>query len=530
MGLIMPHTPTPVTQHSSSANTTHDWMTPLSASRHGLMESMAMDSMDAIDDIAVDGYAMDDGLMSDLSLPDLDLSEANDNVSVEEPRPMVTPSKSAHAPRTATSTKKTPMTLDRFIPNRAYQSQLFDQENRSDLSDHARLIFQEMLGKTPEEYRKSRVLNFFPPQPPQQSLLSGFAKKPNKKASIQYGRRLDAPGIQNNFYYNLLSLSIKNRIFLPIETGLGNHFQVASTFVDGSALTLFKPVNATPNSTVAYGVDQVISGWSDGYLRVDSLERSSNHLLSKNISASEPDQVSDLNAMVMTGEHQCVVGDAKGKLTYIDFRVPSMITNTMQTHEKIAGLTFNTAHYLAAGTNSNRVNVWDLRAHRETPLLCNPQHKSGVKALSFHPIKKDYLVSGGGMDCGTLYFWNLLTDRITQGPSTNSQICGVHWLPHDPRYFWTLHGYNDASVKLWRMTSHSTSAPCALEASVESPEKSRMVYSTVSSRTNEVLGVTGNEMLCFFKPVGPKDTSINQAQREKFPVLGSFKEFAASIR
>ena len=104
---------------------------------------------------------------------------------------------------------------------------------------------------------------------------------------------------------------------------------------------------------------------------------------------------------------------------------------------------------LASGGNENYLCLWDAArsgAHRAAAAAGGPggarpgvecaprvvlrQHQAAVKALSWCPMHRNLLASGGGTADRTIKFWNAHTGALLHSVDTGSQVCALLWSRH----------------------------------------------------------------------------------------------------
>jgi len=407
---------------------------------------------------------------------------------------------------------------DRFIPNRSCDSyyelaELNHTTQPLNQTPYANALHKAMFGMSSQEYSARKVLSFYSvSKKPQENNLNLFhSSQPinlkavyREKASIQSSRILDAPGIPLDFYTNLLTWSIADRVFLPVKSATDGKFIIASAIaadVNDRKIVQFEPVAQNPRALAALEDDKVLSGWGDGHLRMyrlDTLTAPYQHLAACSSTR--------INAITVTSPQTCVIANHGGEVSFIDFRVPHAITLTVKIRSDlinpshIAGLAYNGSNYLATGDNDSQVKLWDIRHMARGALYTNTTHTAAIKGLAFHPDASNYLVSGGGSACRKLCLWNTKTGHIESSIDTGSQITGVHWFKNDPRYLVTSHGHSGAGVKLWHMPHKEFSLECDLKFS--NAQSDRALYLAGSPKTNDFAVVNVKETLRFFKPIG----------------------------
>ena len=112
-----------------------------------------------------------------------------------------------------------------------------------------------------------------------------------------------------------------------------------------------------------------------------------------------------------------------------DARARQHRTATLVGHQQeVCGLSWSAdGATLASGGNENYLCLWDAaRSGQAQPSECAPraimrQHQAAVKALSWCPMHRNLLASGGGTADRTIKFWNADTGAILHSVDTGSQ-------------------------------------------------------------------------------------------------------------
>ncbi len=443
---------------------------------------------------------------------------------------------------------------DRFIPNRS-QINHFDSHGAKEAlsttpNEHCKLIIENLFDTPAKDMLKQRVYSF---SKPPAGLFDNYyssstpkiiEKSPNSvkkvRCLIDYKKKLDVPGLPNDFYLNLLSWSATDQIFVPVETDCDD-FQIVSTDVNKTEeINFFKEVNRKPTVVAAFGDQQVISGWENHALILDTLAAREKHLgvIPYNLLGMSAGE--NINSLVVTGAHTFMVGSTLSRLMQLDLRERpgssklsyQMMRTTHSTDARIIGLTYNQGHYIAEGNCQGCVAIWDIRhlSQTSTPVYKNYLHQGSVKGLAFHPTHTNLLASGGGRACRKLSFWNISTNNLSKGPDTGSQISGVHWLAADPRYLWTTHGDSSPGLKLWRVNCHDKPMTCQEEGSYKTEPNEKMISSAISTKENRIAAISTRETLSFFTAKGPKERAFSSSTKEPVPTLRSFRDPHRLIR
>ena len=251
------------------------------------------------------------------------------------------------------------------------------------------------------------------------SLPPSIASARAKKIPSSPERVLDAPGIVDDFYLNLLAWSLYNLLAIGLEDAV--YVWNAST---GSVGLLCELPDKAFVSSVKWSQDgsYVSIGKDDGLIEIWDIE--------KNVKLRTLNCDNHLTRVASQAWNQHVLtsGSRIGNLYHSDVRVSSHLTAKAENcHDsEICGIEYkHDAKQFVTGGNDNVVNIWDVRS--TTPLFTKTNHKAAVKALSWCPYQPSLLATGGGSNDKTINFWNTTTGARVNTIETGSQVSSLNW-------------------------------------------------------------------------------------------------------
>ncbi|GAA5888509.1 hypothetical protein JCM16303_002198 [Sporobolomyces ruberrimus] len=364
-----------------------------------------------------------------------------------------------------------------------------------------------------------RILSFFaeppPPQTEHSSLVSQYARLATKGSSTSSSsstnasnrrkipsapeRVLDAPGMLDDYYLNLIDWSSTNLVAI----GLAESVYVWNAA--SGAVTELCHVGGANDSSIE----------GDEYICSVKFTEDGSHLAVG--LASGPIQVYDVCAgalvRTMAGHPSRVPslswsgailasGCRSGEIWNSDVRIAQHCVSKMKGHrgevcglewrpEIAGGLSGGGQGLLASGGNDNVVNVWDGRMPN-APKMCKTNHTAAVKALAWCPWNSSLLASGGGSSDRTIHFWNTTQSARLNSLVTPSQVTSLRWNPHAKELL-SSHGVPDHHLSLWSYPS--------LEKIVDIPHahQTRILHSCVSPDGTTVATASSDEDLKFWK-------------------------------
>ncbi|RCK57601.1 APC/C activator protein CDC20 [Candida viswanathii] len=240
-------------------------------------------------------------------------------------------------------------------------------------------------------------------------------------------RVLDAPGLVDDFYLNLLAWSLSNFLAIGLEDAV--YIWNAST---GKVGLLCELPEKTLVTSLKWSQDgsYISIGKEDGMIEIWDIESNTklrtlncnNHLTRI--------ALQDWNQHILTS------GSRLGHIYHSDVRIANHLVS--QLHDahaaEVCGIEYRSdGQQLATGGNDNLVCIWDVRStsnnsnNNNAPLYSKSSHKAAVKALSWCPYQSSLLATGGGSTDKTINFWNTATGARVNTIETGSQISSLNW-------------------------------------------------------------------------------------------------------
>lgn len=444
--------------------------------------------------------------------------------------------------------------LDRFIPNRqdvASSQYLLNRTvsslNNDDtgtgnanitstLPDSCDLTYQGEVARACGIAMDQRILSFKKSRPvssAEKELSARYLNKPGRGKGVHARRKiptvpervLDAPGIVDDYYLNLLDWSSQNVLAVSL----------------GPTVYLWNAVSGTTDEVFTTDDEDSISSisWaSDGaHLAVGDL-KGQTHLI--NVSTQKRVRIlPSLNRQVASAlarigslswnKTLLTTGSSSGAITHHDVRLPRSVTAEVCGHHtgEIVGLKWNhEGTALASGGNDNMMNVWDVKNTR-TPKFSSQDHQGAVKALAWCPWQSGLLATGGGAVDRKINIWNTLNGSRAGSVDTGSQVTALHW-SKTYKELVSSHGFNGTQqgesesknqLMVWKYPT--------LTKVLELPHahESRILHMTLSPDGQTVCTGAADENLKFWKLFAYDPTSVKtKGTRKALPGMAGAED------
>lgn len=343
----------------------------------------------------------------------------------------------------------------------------------------------------------------FKPAPPESSKpidLRSQYNRPLKQASTQsaqFRRRiqsapervLDAPGLADDYYLNLLDWSSGNQVAI----GLERNVYVWSADSGSVSCLLETPADSYISSVKWSGDGAYVGvGLSSGETQIWDVEEGTKL---RSMFGHET-RVGVLG----WNKHTLSTGARSGLVFNHDVRVAQHKVAELVSHtSEVCGLEWRSdGAQLATGGNDNLVTIWDARS-LSAPKFAKKNHRAAVKALSWCPWQLNLLATGGGSYDRHIHFWNTTTGARVNSIDTGSQVTSLKFSNHY-RELVSSSGFPDNSLSIW---SYPT-----LVRNVEIPAHETRVLHSCLSPDGQMLATAGKSELSSRAPVLGSDNLV----------------------
>ena len=322
-------------------------------------------------------------------------------------------------------------------------------------------------------------------------------------------RVLDAPGLVDDYYLNLLDWSSGNQVAIGLERNV--YVWSAET---GTVNCLLETSPDTYISSVKWSGDGAYVGVGLGSGEVQIWDVEEGTKLRSMFGHETRVGAQGWN------KHLLSTGARSGLVFNHDVRVAQHKVAELVSHTaEVCGLEWRPQDgaQLATGGNDNVVAIWDARS-LAAPKFTKTNHKAAVKALSWCPWQTNLLATGGGSYDRHIHFWNATTGSRVNSIDTGSQVTSLRWSSHY-REIVSSSGFPDNSLSIW---SYPT-----LVRNVEIPAHETRVLHSCLSPDGQMLATAGKSSCLTHGPAIMWLTCAH-SRRRKPQVLEAVREETGS--
>lgn len=327
-------------------------------------------------------------------------------------------------------------------------------------------------------------------------------KKVKKVISHIPYRILDAPGLRNDFYTNLVSWSPKSS---QIAVGLLNEVFLW-TEQDGAVQIPISTVYSEVVCLSFNAFDVLAICFKDS--RIMFFDASKKRLLATYLHVIAP---ACFLSWLPNDPDQILIGDEAGNVLHLHIswsNEPARVIITknviIKGHtQQICAIVFNPmGNQIAVGGNDNLVTVWDVSNWKVPKLEYKMPHRAAVKALAFCPWCPTLLATGAGSQDRTIRFWHTRSGTLIRAFNVKGQVTSLVWSLHYRQLAATF-GFGDSENPLLLSVYNFPQ----LQPLIQVPTQfSLRVLSAVLSPDNGSICVTTNdETVRFYELWSVKD-------------------------
>ncbi|KAK3329435.1 WD repeat domain-containing protein [Apodospora peruviana] len=356
------------------------------------------------------------------------------------------------------------------------------------------VAYQDSLADACGVNLNQRILQF-KPAPPESSkpidLRQQYNRplKPAGAGAAQFRRRiatapervLDAPGLIDDYYLNLLDWSSCNQVAIGLERNV-----YVWSADEGSVSSLLETSPDTYVSSVKWSGDGAYVGVGLGTGEVQIWD------VAEGVKVRSMFGHDTRVGVMGWSKHLLSTGARSGLVYNHDVRIAEHKVAELVSHtSEVCGLEWRSdGAQLATGGNDNLLSIWDARS-LAVPKFTKTNHKAAVKAVAWCPWNMNLLATGGGSHDKHIHFWNTTSGARVNSIDTGSQVTSLRWSPHY-REIVSSSGFPANSLSIW---SYPT-----LVRNVEIPaHESRVLHSCLSPDGQMLATAAADESLKFWK-------------------------------
>ncbi|TPX61398.1 hypothetical protein SpCBS45565_g07293 [Spizellomyces sp. 'palustris'] len=349
---------------------------------------------------------------------------------------------------------------DRFVPSQEAIDRASSQFNIRDTTDRQKLktldpdtlAYQEQVAKACGVALDKRILAFNaePPAAQRQDFRTSWSRPLRKPNSTIAARRvksepekvLDAPGLSDDFYLNLIDWSANNMLAIALDNTV--YLWNGNTGKTAPLCSVTRDDAYVASLQWAPDGSHLAVGLSEGDIEIWSLESLKKMRTMRGRASRVGVLAWDTNVLSS--------GARDGSIWNHDVRLASHRVASLLSHESdVCGLKWRPdGQFLASGGNDNQVVIWDARS--SLPKFTKAEHTAAVKALAWCPWQLNTLATGGGSHDRTVHFWNVSTTGKIASVDTGSQVTSILW-SLEYKEFFTSHGFPNNHLSIWKYPS-----------------------------------------------------------------------------
>lgn len=375
-------------------------------------------------------------------------------------------------------------------------------DDRSDTSVNGKnenLLHESFIAKA-LGFRKTRVLNFRPlksqirrqkstiEQPSDDLHDNGVSfnkPKVEKDTLIQTEvpfKVLDAPGLRNDFYSNVVCWSKKCD---NIAVGLGS---VVYTWNETFGTIPLQPLGTDLISSLSYSDEDILAvGTKSGKVYI---YHTGSHYISASIELKIG--ISICSIRWVPGSMRFFTGDDTGEVTLFEvlqvendgFQLMNCVTFRCD-QQQICGMDVNAASdQLVIGANNNNSSIWDIKDLLRPKRMFHLPHDAAVKAVAFCPWMPNLLATGGGSRDRNLRFWHTTSGTLISKFETKGQITSIVW-SHSQKEILVTFGFGNVNDRNGIISVYSYPS-MKLKVKIDAPTDLRVLSSDISNDSRSI--------------------------------------------
>ncbi|XP_060712358.1 cell division cycle protein 20 homolog [Hemiscyllium ocellatum] len=293
---------------------------------------------------------------------------------------------------------------------------------------------------------------------------------------------LDAPGLKDDYYLNLVDWNAANLVAIALSD---------TAYLWHPELGVHEAINVESGyiSSVAWIEDRNNLAIGTSAANVQLWDIETKKKLRNMRSHSSMVGALSWNSYILSS------GSRFGSIHHHDVRIAHHHVGTFCGHtSQVCSLKWSpNGAVLASGGNDGLLNIWlnDPGANiNSKPDMTISNHQSAVKAMNWCPWQSGILAVGGGMKDGHLRLWDTKCGTCIRDVDTKSQICSLLFLSQHNELV-TGHGFPKHQVSIWNY-------PTLVKSADLKGHRGRVLHLASSPDDSVVFSAAADETVCLW--------------------------------
>lgn len=307
---------------------------------------------------------------------------------------------------------------------------------------------------------------------------------------------LDAPGLRNDFYSNVVCWSKKKD---NLAVGLG---AVVYTWRESIGTVPLQPLRTDLISAISYSDEDILAvGTKNGKLYVYN---TGSQYVSAGTELRIGASICSIKWIPRSSKFFC--GDDSGEVSLFEVDIDSMtkdvrlikIVAFKGDDQQICGLDVNgLCDQLVIGANDNNSSLWDITDLTKPKKMFHLPHDAAVKAVAFCPWLPNFLATGGGSRDRNLRFWHTTSGTLINKYETKGQITSILW-SHSHKEILLTFGFGNVNDRNG-IISVFAFPRMKLKVKIDAPSDLRVLCSDISNDCGSICTAISDQSVRIYK-------------------------------
>jgi len=195
-------------------------------------------------------------------------------------------------------------------------------------------------------------------------------------------------------------------------------------------------------------------------------------------------------------------GSRDKSVTVHDLRQKISIVEKWECHrQEVCGIKWNyhSPKLIASGGNDNKVYIWKMGYSK--PLAALTSHVAAVKAIAWHPLNRNTLVTGGGTNDRQIRVWDVAQEQAIDHVDAEGQVCNIDWNKNGTKLL-SSQGYSRNDLAVWNY-------PKLESRTTLRGHRSRVLYMSLCPDKKFAVTGSGDENIRIWNIFDDSDSIVN---------------------